>query len=404
MPLILVVATVVQFWAGADIYRPAWAAARHRATNMNTLVALGHRRGVRLQRVRHAVARPRRAVGPAAARVLRDGAGHHRAGPDGPLAGAARAKKRTAAAHQGAGRARPEDRPRASATAREVDVPLDEVVVGDLVRVRPGEKIPVDGIVVEGRSSVDESMLTGESVPGRRRPPATRSSAPPSTAPAASSSAPPPSARDSTLAQIVRLVEDAQGSQGADAAPRRPGVGLVRARRSCWSPLRRSLGWADVRPRRTGGLTLAIGTTIAVLIIACPCALGLATPTAVMVGTGKAAELGILIGDGEALETRPPSHRRRPRQDRHHHPRPPRPDRRHATARRLDRATSCSPWSPPPRSAASTRSARPSSPRAREPRPARCRAVDGVRGRPRARHHAHASTGADVAGRQPRAA
>ena len=106
---------------------------------------------------------------------------------------------------------------------------------------------------------------------------------------------------DSTLAQIVRLVEDAQGSQAPDAAPGRPGVGLVRPRRAA----RRAatfVGWMAFGPD-ADRLVLAIGTTVAVLIIACPCALGLATPTAVMVGTGKAAELGILISDGEALET-----------------------------------------------------------------------------------------------------
>ena len=105
---------------------------------------------------------------------------------------------------------------------------------------------------------------------------------------------------DTTLAQIVRLVEDAQGSQGPDAAARRP-VSACFVPAVLVAALLTFAGWAlfgpDDRP-----LTMAIGTTIAVLIIACPCALGLATPTAIMVGTGKAAELGILIGDGEALE------------------------------------------------------------------------------------------------------
>ena len=107
---------------------------------------------------------------------------------------------------------------------------------------------------------------------------------------------------DTALAQIVRLVEDAQGSQGAAAAAGRPGLGLVRAGRA--RPGRGSPSPAGLLfGPDTGRLTMAISTTIAVLIIACPCALGLATPTAVMVGTGKAAELGILIGNGEALET-----------------------------------------------------------------------------------------------------
>ena len=152
-------------------------------------------------------------------------------------------------------------------------------------------------------------------------------------------------------------------------------------------------GWALFGPD-DGSLTLAIGTTIAVLIIACPCALGLATPTAIMVGTGKAAELGILIGYGEALETGPPAHRGRAGQDRHHHPRQARPSPASPRSAAGPR-TSCSAWSPPPRSAASTRSARPSWPppaTAASTLPAR----DGVRGRARPRHRRRPSTAGAV--------
>jgi Cu+-exporting ATPase len=186
----------------------------------------------------------------------------------------------------------------------EVDVPLDQVVVGDQVRVRPGEKVPVDGTVVKGRSSVEESMLTGEALPvtktaGDQVIGATLNGTGTLLVRVTAVG------EDATLAQIVRLVEQAQGSKvpmqrlvDTVAAWFVPAVLVVAALNfALWMLLGAGAG-ADGSP-----LTLAIGTTVAILIIACPCALGLATPTAVMVGTGKAAELGILIGDGEALET-----------------------------------------------------------------------------------------------------
>jgi Cu+-exporting ATPase len=185
----------------------------------------------------------------------------------------------------------------------EVDVPLDEVRVGEVFLVRPGEKIPVDGVVIEGRSSVDESMLTGESMPvgkgpgdevigatlnrlGLLRGEATRVG------------------RDTALAQIVRLVEQAQASRApiqrlADQVsawfvPAVIGVaGLT------------FLGWlllGGPLPSGESAFTRAMIAAVSVLVIACPCAMGLATPTAVMVGTGKGAELGILFKSGEALE------------------------------------------------------------------------------------------------------
>ncbi|HET7432047.1 MAG TPA: heavy metal translocating P-type ATPase [Nocardioides sp.] len=302
MPLILVVATGVQLWAGVDIYRQAWAAAKHRATTMDTLVALGTGvaygysafvtlwpaqsqkwglpihlyfetalivvalvlmgRWLELKAKKRTAASIKTLVGlaPTTARVLRDG-------PDGTV---------------------------------EEDVPLDRVAVGDLVRVRPGENVPVDGTVVDGASSVDESMLTGESAPVDKRAgdqvigaTANRTGTVVVRADAVGA--------DSTLAQIIRLVEEAQGSQ----APMQRLADQV----SSWfvpavllAALATFIGWMAFGPS-TDRLVLAIGTTVAVLIIACPCALGLATPTAVMVGTGKAAELGILISDGTALET-----------------------------------------------------------------------------------------------------
>ncbi len=298
MPLVLVVATVVQFWAGQDIYRQAWVNLRHRTTSMDTLVALGT--GV--------------AYGYGAFVVLWPGLAERWGLPlhlyfESALIVVAlilmgrwlelKAKKRTASSLRALVDLAP-------ATARvlrggtEVDLPLADVAVGDLVRVRPGEKLPVDGVVIEGRSAVDESMLTGESVPVDKAVDATVIGATVNTTGTLVVRATAVGA-DSTLAQIVRLVEEAQASA--------PPMQRLADRVSAWFvpavlvvALVTFLSWLAFGPEGQR-LTLAIGTTVAVLIIACPCALGLATPTAVMVGTGRAAELGILIGDGQALET-----------------------------------------------------------------------------------------------------
>lgn len=298
MPAVFVVATVVQFWAGRDVYRAAWTAARHRSTNMNTLVALGT--GVAYTYSAFVT------LWPAAAE--RWGLPLHVYFETSlvilalVLAGRwmeARAKKRTAAAITALVGLAPKTA-RVLRDGVETDLPAAEVVVGDLVRVRPGEKVPVDGIVTEGATAVDESMLTGESLPvdkavGDQVIGATLNRTGTVLLQATAVG------EDTALAQIVRLVEDAQGSK----------VPMQRLadRVSAWFvPAVLVLAavtfvlWALLGPD-TGRLTMAITTTIAVLIIACPCALGLATPTAVMVGTGRAAELGILIGNGDALET-----------------------------------------------------------------------------------------------------
>jgi len=175
-------------------------------------------------------------------------------------------------------------------------VPVEQVAVGDLVRVRPGEKIPVDGEVVDGSSAVDESMLTGESVPvektvGDRVAGATlnTSGALTLTATAVGS--------DTALAQIVRLVEQAQAGKGqAQRLADRISAVFVPAVMAV--ALLTFAGWATLGGDPAKGLTAAV----AVLIIACPCALGLATPTAIMVGTGRGAELGVLIKSIEVLE------------------------------------------------------------------------------------------------------
>ncbi|WP_432506495.1 heavy metal translocating P-type ATPase [Kineococcus arenarius] len=298
MPAILVVATVVQFWAGRDVYRAAWTAARHRSTNMNTLVALGT--GVAYAYSAFVT------LWPAAAE--RFGLPLHVYFETSlvilalVLAGRwmeARAKKATTAAITALVGLAPKTA-RVVRDGAEVDVPVEQVVVGDLVRVRPGEKVPVDGVITDGATAVDESMLTGESLPADKAVGDTLIGATINRTGTVVLRATAVGA-DTALAQIVRLVEDAQGAK----------VPLQRLadRVSAWFvPIVLGLAaatfaaWALLGPD-TGAMTMAITTTIAVLIIACPCALGLATPTAVMVGTGRAAELGILIGNGDALET-----------------------------------------------------------------------------------------------------
>ena len=179
---------------------------------------------------------------------------------------------------------------------REIDIPIAEVVLGDIILIRPGEKIPVDGEIVEGASTIDEAMVTGESIPVKKHPGnevigatinktgsfkfrATRIG------------------KDTFLAQIVKLVQQAQGSK----AP----IQRLADRVTGWFvpaviaiAIATFILWYNIM----GNVTMALITTVGVLIIACPCALGLATPTSIMVGTGKGAENGILIKGAESLE------------------------------------------------------------------------------------------------------
>jgi Cu+-exporting ATPase len=181
---------------------------------------------------------------------------------------------------------------------READLPIDQVRPGDLLRVRPGERVPADGAIVEGGSAIDESMLTGESIPVDKRVGDGVTGATMN----ASGSFVMRVERvgvDTTLAQIARLVEQAQGSK----APIQRVVDQVTARFVPAVVLIAALAFGawlllGAEPRLPGALTAAV----AVLIIACPCAMGLATPTAIMVGTAKGAEAGILVRDGAALE------------------------------------------------------------------------------------------------------
>ncbi len=180
---------------------------------------------------------------------------------------------------------------------QESEVPIDSLMVGNVVIVRPGERVPVDGVVIEGRSSVDEAMLTGESMPvnklvgseviggtinkqGRLVIEASRVGA------------------ETALSQIIRLVQEAQGSK-APIQRVADQVSAVFVPIVLGLALLTFIGWLVIGQV---GFTVAMMNTIAVLVIACPCALGLATPTAVMVGTGRGAELGILFRNSEALE------------------------------------------------------------------------------------------------------
>ena len=180
---------------------------------------------------------------------------------------------------------------------REVEVPVEQVQLGDLVLVRPGGSIPVDGVVTEGASSVDESALTGESIPVDKAPGDTVISASINRSGVLTVRAT-RVGQDTTLAQMIRLVDEAASSKApiAKLADRVAGVfvpvvmGIALVTAAVWLIV-------------TGSAEMALTSGVAVLVISCPCALGLATPVAIMVGTGKGAEHGILVKSAEGLET-----------------------------------------------------------------------------------------------------
>jgi Cu+-exporting ATPase len=288
----LLLATPVQFWLGARFYRAGWKALRAGAGNMDLLVAIGTSAAYALS----------------VYQLLTDPLGHGM--PPLYFESSAvvitlvllgkwlegRAKRQTVDAIRALESLRP-----ASALVRrdgqDIALPLDALRTGDLMVVRPGERVPADGTVAEGSSHVDESLLTGESLPVARRPgervlggavngeglllvEATRVGA------------------DTMLARIIRMVEDAQAAKA-------PIQRLVDRVSAVFVPavllisLVTLLGWGLA----TGDWQHAVLNAVAVQVIACPCALGLATPTGIMVGTGVAARHGILIKDAEALET-----------------------------------------------------------------------------------------------------
>lgn len=297
--VMFVLATPIQLWAGWQFYRGAWAAARHRTTDMNSLIAVGT-----------SAAYLYSAAVTFFPGVFEDAMG---AGFEAGvyydtavliigliLLGRfleARAKGQTSEAIKKLMGLRAKTA-RVVRDGEEVDVSVDDVVVDDVVVVRPGEKVPVDGVVVDGHSAVDESMLTGESIPVEKGPEdevigATLNKT------GSFRFRTTKVGRDTALAQIIRLVEEAQGSKA-------PIQRLADYIASIFVPIVFAIAvvtfgvWFFFGPQPA--FTLAMLAFVSVLIIACPCALGLATPTAIMVGTGKGAENGILIRSGEALE------------------------------------------------------------------------------------------------------
>ncbi|HKI04426.1 MAG TPA: heavy metal translocating P-type ATPase [Thermoanaerobaculia bacterium] len=296
---LLALTLAVMTWAGGHFYTRAWAAFRHHSADMNTLTALGTGSAF-LYSVLATVAPGfflSRGVAPDVyyeaviiiiALILTGNALE------------ARAKSRTSAALRSLVALQPRTARvlRGAATDAEIDVPIEEVRGGDTVVVRPGEKVPVDGEVLSGTSAVDESMLTGESMPVEKKAgdrviggTINRTGAFRYRATTLGS--------DSVLAHIVQLMRDAQGSRAPiqKLADRISGIfvpvviSIAIATFVVWFVA------ADAAPA-----VRAFSAAVAVLIIACPCAMGLAVPTAVMVATGRGAEIGILIKGGEALQ------------------------------------------------------------------------------------------------------
>ena len=294
--LILWPATIVQFWAGGRFYRAAWRALRHGGATMDTLVVAGTTAAwvysvfvTMWPSVIHAAGLHPETYFESSAIII----GLVLLGrwlelrARGQTTGAIRRlmglQATTARVVRG---------------AEEIDVPLAQVVVGDLLRVRPGDKIPVDGVLVEGTSAVDESMLTGEAIPVSK---ATGDEVIGATINTTGSFVMRATrvGRETALARIVEMVQRAQGSK----AP----IQRLADRIAAWFvPFVLIVGALTFAVWFLGGpeprLTLALTAFIAVVVIACPCAMGLATPTAIMVGTGKGAEAGILVRGGEALE------------------------------------------------------------------------------------------------------
>jgi Cu+-exporting ATPase len=307
----LALAAPVVFYCGAPFFRGAWGALRNGAADMNTLIATGTGAAFLYSAVATVAPRLIASAGGAPAH-----AGGHAADAAVPVyfeAAAvivalillgrlleARAKGRTSEAVRRLVGLQPRTARVVRADGTHEDVPSEELAVGDVVLVRPGERVPTDGVVVEGRSAMDESMLTGESMPVEKVPGAEVFGATVNRTGAFRFRAT-RVGRDTALQQIVRMVEEAQGRRApiarlADVVSGyfTPAVILVAAVTF--------VVWFAVSPPETR-LSTALVRAVSVLIVACPCALGLATPTAVMVGTGRGAEVGMLFRGGEALET-----------------------------------------------------------------------------------------------------
>lgn len=294
--ILFILATPVQFWVGGQFYRGFFLALRNRMANMDTLIAIGTSAAYFYSMVATFLPDVFRGAGlevniyfDTAAIIITL-----------ILLGRlleARAKAGTSEAIKKLMGLRAKTA-RVLRDGKELDIPVEEVIVGDTVIVRPGEKIPVDGEILEGRTSIDESMVTGESMPvtkavGDKVIGATINKA------GAFKFKATKVGKETMLAQIIDLVLRAQGSKA-------PIQRLADKVTSIFVPAVLGVAvltfvvWLIFGPTPT--FTLALLNFVAVLIIACPCALGLATPTAIMVGTGKGAENGILIKDAESLE------------------------------------------------------------------------------------------------------
>ena len=290
-------ATPVQFWVGWQFYVGFWKATKHKTSDMNTLIAVGTSAAYLYSLIVAFV--PHRIMvkglmmdvyfDTSAAIIVLILLGRFLE---------ARAKGKTSEAIKKLIGLQPKTA-RVIRNGNEMDIPVGGVIPADIVIVRPGEKIPVDGIIRDGYSSVDESMVTGESLPVEKRAGDTVIGATINKTGTFKFEAT-KVGRDTVLAQIVRLVQEAQGSKP-------PIARMVDVIASYFVPVVISIAiitfvvWYFFGPHPV--LTYAFLNFVAVLIIACPCALGLATPTSIMVGTGKGAENGILIRGAEALET-----------------------------------------------------------------------------------------------------
>ena len=297
----LALATPVVLWCGWPFFERAWQSLVHRSPNMFTLIGLGTASAYAYSVV--ATVAPQ--IFPASFRMADGGIGLYFEAAAVIIALVLlgqvmelRARSQTSSAIRALLGLAPKTARRLDETGGETDVPLDLVKVGDRLRVRPGEKVPVDGVVLEGRSSVDESMITGESIPVEKGPKEKLTAGTVNGTGSMVMRAERVGA-ETLLAQIVKMVSAAQRSRApiqklADKVSSYfvPAVILV--------AIITFIAWFWVGPEPR--FAHALVNTVAVLIVACPCALGLATPMAVMVGTGRGAHAGVLIRNAEALE------------------------------------------------------------------------------------------------------
>ncbi len=296
--VLFVLVTPVMFWSGKQFFQSAWSGARVFSANMDTLIALGTGAAYAFSALLTFVPSFATSAGrmpetyyDAAAVIITL-----------VILGKwleARAKgSANEAVRRLAGLAA--NTAHVVRNGQEVDVPIEDIQVGDQIRVKPGEKIPVDGTIVEGHSSVDESMITGESMPVEKQ---TGSSVVGATINKTGSFLfrADKIGSDTALAQIIKLVEEAQGSKA-------PIQKLADSISGIFVPIVMAIAvlafvlWIVFPPAGVVALNFALIIAVTVLIIACPCALGLATPTAITVGVGRGAEHGILIKNAESLE------------------------------------------------------------------------------------------------------